>query len=39
MCRNAQGNANDVYEDEKVVKVLEVRKVTELDREMCVEQR
>ena len=39
MCRNAQGDANDVYEDEKVVKVLEVRKVTELDREMCVEQR
>lgn len=36
-CRNAQGDADDEYEDEVLLKVLEVRKVTTLDPDMCVE--
>ncbi len=36
LCRNARGDADDEYEDEAVLKVLEVRKVTKLDPEMCV---
>ena len=31
LCRNAQGDADDEYEDEVVLKILEVRKVTTLD--------
>lgn len=38
-CRSAQGDADDEYEDEVLLKVLEVRKVTTLDPNMCVEQR
>lgn len=37
-CRRAQGDADDEYEDEAVVKVFEVRKTTTLDPKMCVEQ-
>lgn len=37
-CRRAQGDADDEYEDEAVMKVFEVRKTTTLDPKMCVEQ-
>ena len=37
-CRKAQGDADDEYEDEEVIKVMEVRKTTTLDPKMCVEQ-
>lgn len=39
LCRNAQGDADDEYRDEEVLKVLEVRKIITLDPKMCVEQR
>lgn len=37
LCRNARGDDDDEYEDEEVLKVLEVRKTTMLDPKMCVE--
>ena len=37
-CRNARGEADDEYEDEVVLTVLEMRKTTMLDPKMCVEQ-
>lgn len=39
LCRNARGDDDDEYEDEEVLKVLEVRKMTMLDPNMCVERR
>lgn len=39
LCRNAQGDADDEYQDEEILKVLEVRKMTTLDPMMCVGQR
>ncbi|KAF6227357.1 hypothetical protein HO133_008801 [Letharia lupina] len=39
LCRNARGDADDEYEDEEVLKILEVRKTTMLDAKMRVEQR
>ena len=39
LCRKAQGDAEDEYQDEEVLKIVEVRKVTALDPKMCVELR
>ena len=38
MCRIAQGDDEDEYEDEDVLKVLEVRKTTVMDPKVCIEQ-
>ncbi|SLM35714.1 Potassium channel tetramerisation-type BTB domain [Lasallia pustulata] len=35
-CRNAQGNAEDEYEDEEVLKTLVIRKRTVFDQHICV---
>ena len=39
LCRKAQRDAEDEYQDEEVLQIVEVRKVTALDPKMCVELR
>lgn len=38
LCRIAQGDEEDKYQDEDGLKVLEVRKTTVMDPKVCIEQ-